>query len=104
MKTREKKLDGFWLVAGLAVMVIGVWIAGCQQETKGGAKDAAPVKADPLYTCPMHPEVIKHEPGKCPICGMDLVPVEPGKKAGAPGGLEPKAPAAAEGKGSKTGG
>ena len=27
------------------------------------------------YTCPMHPEVIQPEPGKCPICGMDLVPV-----------------------------
>ncbi len=26
------------------------------------------------YTCPMHPEVIRHEPGSCPICGMDLVP------------------------------
>lgn len=25
------------------------------------------------YTCPMHPEVIKNEPGKCPICGMKLV-------------------------------
>ena len=29
------------------------------------------------YTCPMHPEVIKPGPGKCPICGMDLVTVEP---------------------------
>lgn len=27
------------------------------------------------YTCPMHPQIIKDEPGKCPICGMDLVPV-----------------------------
>lgn len=27
------------------------------------------------YTCPMHPEVIKDAPGKCPKCGMDLVPV-----------------------------
>jgi len=25
------------------------------------------------YTCPMHPEIIKNEPGKCPICGMTLV-------------------------------
>lgn len=25
------------------------------------------------YTCPMHPEIIRNEPGKCPICGMDLV-------------------------------
>jgi len=26
------------------------------------------------YTCPMHPEVVRNEPGSCPICGMDLVP------------------------------
>ena len=24
------------------------------------------------YTCPMHPEVVKDEPGDCPICGMAL--------------------------------
>ncbi|RMG18936.1 MAG: efflux RND transporter periplasmic adaptor subunit [Deltaproteobacteria bacterium] len=28
-----------------------------------------------LWTCPMHPEVLQDEPGTCPICGMDLVPV-----------------------------
>src|SRR3990167_9295679 len=27
-----------------------------------------------LYTCPMHPEVAKNEPGKCPGCGMELIP------------------------------
>lgn len=27
------------------------------------------------YTCPMHPQVLKDEPGKCPLCGMDLVPL-----------------------------
>ena len=25
----------------------------------------------------MHPEVVKDEPGSCPICGMDLVPMQP---------------------------
>ena len=28
------------------------------------------------YTCPMHPEIVRDEPGQCPICGMNLVPVE----------------------------
>ena len=28
------------------------------------------------YTCPMHPEVVRPEPGRCPICGMNLVPQE----------------------------
>ncbi|WP_373030534.1 HAD-IC family P-type ATPase, partial [Sulfurovum sp.] len=27
------------------------------------------------YTCPMHPEIIKDEPGSCPICGMSLEPL-----------------------------
>jgi Cu(I)/Ag(I) efflux system membrane fusion protein len=31
---------------------------------------AAPKK----YTCPMHPNVVQDGPGKCSVCGMDLVP------------------------------
>ena len=27
-----------------------------------------------VYTCPMHPEVRQPSPGKCPKCGMSLVP------------------------------
>lgn len=29
-----------------------------------------------LYTCPMHPEVVKDHPGLCPECGMNLVPTD----------------------------
>ena len=28
-----------------------------------------------FYTCPMHPEIIRDEPGDCPICGMHLEPI-----------------------------
>ncbi|RME93328.1 MAG: efflux RND transporter periplasmic adaptor subunit [Candidatus Hydrogenedentota bacterium] len=37
-------------------------------------------KVDGYYTCSMHPQVIKHEPGNCPICGMKLVFQPTGKK------------------------
>src|SRR3989344_4440303 len=29
-----------------------------------------------IYTCPMHPEVRRSEAGRCPGCGMDLIPKE----------------------------
>jgi hypothetical protein len=28
----------------------------------------------PTYMCPMHPEVVSEEPGRCPSCGMKLLP------------------------------
>ncbi len=31
-----------------------------------------PAKGTRIYTCPMHPEIVKEEPGACPICGMAL--------------------------------
>ena len=31
-----------------------------------------------IYTCPMHPEIRREAPGRCPICGMHLEPLFPG--------------------------
>jgi len=42
----------------------------CGMEFEKVKKD---VKAPKVYTCPMHPEIIRDKPGQCPICGMDLV-------------------------------
>lgn len=45
--------------------------------------DALPVEllrdldAPDAYWCPMHPDVRSSAPGKCPICGMALVPIPP---------------------------
>jgi len=35
----------------------------------------ADVPEGTLWTCGMHPNVIQDEPGTCPICGMNLVPL-----------------------------
>ena len=39
------------------------------------ASEATPLGEIDHYTCSMHPSVNQKGPGKCPICGMDLVPV-----------------------------
>ena len=41
-------------------------------------------KATPAWTCPMHPEVRRSEPGNCPICGMKLQPMPEKADGGAP--------------------
>ena len=34
------------------------------------------VEKKDVYTCPMHPQILKDQPGQCPICGMELVKKE----------------------------
>ncbi len=31
-----------------------------------------PSDGEKLWTCPMHPQIVQHEPGECPVCGMAL--------------------------------
>jgi len=39
-------------------------------QTKAGKTDTT--KHATFYTCPMHADVVSHQPGKCPTCGMEL--------------------------------
>ena len=64
------------LVAGLLLFLlrdpIAAWFRGPARD------EAVPASAgsqQTVYTCPMHPHVRQHGPGKCPMCGMDLVAV-----------------------------
>lgn len=41
-----------------------------------GKKKVVSQAPDVFYTCSMHPQVMEPKPGKCPICHMDLIPVE----------------------------
>ena len=47
-------------------------IAGTNHS--GAMSSVSPTTNTALYTCVMHPEVISDKPGKCPKCGMKLVP------------------------------
>src|SRR6056297_3536694 len=47
------------------------YVSGNAEMAKGN------VAHDTQWTCPMHPEIIRDEPGACPICGMALEPMVP---------------------------
>ncbi len=34
------------------------------------------VAGETTWTCSMHPQIRQNEPGDCPLCGMDLIPLE----------------------------
>jgi Cu+-exporting ATPase len=53
--------------------------AGYVSSARAGAAGAAARTAagEVLWTCPMHPQIVREEPGNCPICGMTLEPMTP---------------------------
>lgn len=59
------------LAAGLGLGYI--FFSGDSSSDK---TETATAEKDQVYTCSMHPQVRKHEPGDCPICGMELIPVD----------------------------
>lgn len=48
-------------------------------DTTGEAEAS---EAADFYTCGMHPWVVLPDPGQCPICHMDLTPLDPDKFSG----------------------
>jgi len=51
----------------LGVLLLSFGIIACEKTV--------PREDISHYTCPMHPQIRMDDPGSCPICGMDLVPV-----------------------------
>lgn len=44
--------------------------------------DHAEASSGTIWTCPMHPQIRRREPGSCPICGMALEPELPTEETG----------------------
>lgn len=61
----------------LALGLIFGWLifgGKSKQETKNNHNHSA--QEEQIWTCSMHPQIRQPEPGDCPICGMDLIPLE----------------------------
>lgn len=61
--------SAFYILIATSIAITGIALQACN--------DQKPKKTASLqkHTCSMHPQIVKDGPGLCPICGMDLVPV-----------------------------
>lgn len=73
------------IIAGsvVAALAIGIGVGRLSQseivthDHSGPSETGVDQASEPsLWTCSMHPQIQQSEPGDCPICGMDLIPLK----------------------------
>lgn len=72
------------IILATLVAISALVPAACKRAQPEKTADTKVEKAADVYTCPMHPTIVRDRPGSCPICGMALVK----RTAAAPRGAE----------------
>lgn len=76
MNISKKNLRNYAIIllAGLALGWLFFHNSGDRTDATHDHTEHA--EEDTKWTCSMHPRIITDEPGECPICGMDLIPLQ----------------------------
>ena len=73
-------LNNKWIVIVLVLIlgiVIGKFIGGGNSTDEAiGSHIHDETSEEQIWTCSMHPQIQQNGPGQCPICGMDLIPLD----------------------------
>lgn len=70
---------GPWIalpIAAIAGFALGGWLLGNPAKPSADVELHSHEAESTIWTCSMHPQIVRGEPGQCPLCGMDLIPVE----------------------------
>ena len=76
--TTRPSQRALWIALPIVALVafgLGGWLLGGSRSPQPSAPPTAEEEAT-IWTCSMHPQIRDSEAGQCPICGMDLIPVE----------------------------
>ncbi len=57
-------------------IILGRTLFSVSNKQDQSAEISDPEQAVTIWTCSMHPQIQQTEPGDCPICGMDLIPLK----------------------------
>ena len=71
LNSRRGFIRRILLVTIVALIVLG-GLASLLLRPTGSASNSSGAE---VWTCSMHPQVRMDHPGRCPICGMQLIPV-----------------------------
>jgi len=74
----------FVAILVVTALVVGYWdniVNYWERWTRNPHAEQEAAASETEYTCAMHPFVVRDHPGKCPICGMDLVARKKGAAA-----------------------
>ena len=73
-----KKISKSTIYIAIGTLVLGMLIGSIlfskNEETQ--VVHAEHQAQQTIWSCTMHPQIKQQEPGKCPICGMELVPLK----------------------------
>ncbi len=69
------------IAAFLAGAITTALFKSSKSKTSDGIEETGGEQKPEFYTCSMHPQIKQPNPGKCPLCSMDLVPVFKGQGA-----------------------
>ncbi len=69
-----------YLVLGLILGALLFVLFSGGQDHSTSSSTAEVEDQTTTWTCSMHPQIQQPEPGKCPICGMDLIPASSAEK------------------------
>lgn len=69
------------LLVGLALGWLFFHSSGHNDKASANTGKEVKEQKHTIWTCSMHPQVRMDKPGKCPICGMDLIPLKEGSSS-----------------------
>jgi membrane fusion protein, copper/silver efflux system len=72
-----KRINKIWILVPLALIIgIGAGVFLGKSGKEEHIHDEVVLNGETTWTCSMHPQIRQNEAGQCPICGMDLIPVD----------------------------
>jgi Cu(I)/Ag(I) efflux system membrane fusion protein len=71
-----------WVTSLFGLLVATALVSCDRSPSKKATSGSAETDQKQLWTCPMHPQILKDQPGTCPICSMSLVKKEKLKSSG----------------------